>query len=899
MMQTPERWQQAKEILHAALDRAPAERTAFLDEACAADAELRAEVVSLLRYEAEAEDFSLTAETQRSLDEPASSAPLLSPDAPTLFAGPAPPLRQQTINEVAGQRIGRYQLLRELGQGGMGTVYLAARADDFRQQVALKLVKPRLGLLPGTSADVLTRFRNERQILAALNHPNIARLLDGGATADGLPYLVMEYIEGQPLDTYCNEHQLSTGERLKLFRQVCSAVHYAHQHLVIHRDLKPSNILVTKDGTPKLLDFGIAKLLTPDLAAQTLHETAPEHRLLTPAYASPEQVRGELLTAASDVYSLGVLLYELLTGHSPYRRIDLPPHLLLRVVCEEEPERPSTSTELNETGGRKGRSALRGDLDNIVLQALHKEPARRYASVEQLSEDIRRHLARLPVSARRDTLLYRTSRFIRRNRAAALAASTAAVAVLLLAVAFFVVRERLRVVNSVAILPFTNSVTSDDYLAEGIANHLAGRLAQLPRLRVTPPGSLTQYRQRAVDPLSAGHDLEVEMVLSGSVQQTGEQLAISAKLTDVRWNRTIWSQQYEGKASEVLTLEDRLARDSAGRLRLKLSGQEEQMLTRRYTDNTEAYNLYLRGRHFWNKRTEESLTKSSEYFRQAIEKDPHYALAYAGLADAWSILGFIRRPAETLPNAKQYALKAVELDDLLAEARTSLARVTYIFDWHTQAAEREFLRAIELNPSYSTAHLWYSDLLVQHNRAAEASREVRTAQQLDPLSLITNSNYAIVLYFLRQYDQAIEQGRKTLDLDPNLLAGHNVMAWAALQQGRPNEAVEIHKKALASGGAAATLSSLGYAYALAGKRQEARALLERLLHQAEQRYVPPYFIARIYTGLGEQERALDWLERSEADRSPWTLSLAVEPQFEPLRSAARYRALVQRLGLTP
>jgi non-specific serine/threonine protein kinase/serine/threonine-protein kinase len=411
---TPERYQQIKALFHAALEHEPGAQAAFLDQACAGDPALRAEVEALLAVE----------------PAPSFIEGAIQDAVARIAADPPEP--------VQGQRIGPYQVIRQIARGGMGAVYLALRADDqYRKQVAIKLIRRGLD-----TEDIIRRFRNERQILAGLDHPNVARLLDGGATDDGRPYLVMEYIEGQPIDDYADHHTLSTEDRLRLFRQVCAAVQYAHQHLVIHRDIKPSNILVTEDGTPKLLDFGIAKLLTPEMAAQTLDATAPALRLMTPEYASPEQVRGETITTASDVYSLGVVLYELLTGHRPYRLTGRTPHEVLQAVCEQEPERPSTAitrveevatdgetkritpevvSEMRADTPERLRRRLSGDLDTIVLKAMHKEPQRRYASVEQFSEDIRRHLEGLPVIARKDTLGYRAGKFVRRHKVGALA----------------------------------------------------------------------------------------------------------------------------------------------------------------------------------------------------------------------------------------------------------------------------------------------------------------------------------------------------------------------------------------------------------------------------------------------------------------------------------------------
>ena len=423
-------WKRMDELFAVALEQEPAQRDAFLQAACADDMTLRAEVESLLAAHANAANF---------IKAPAAD-----------FAADLLPENPAAANE--GKRCGPYRLIREIGHGGMGEVYLAARDDDqYRKQVAIKLVRR------GMDIDlIIRRFRHERQILASLDHPNIARLLDGGVTEDGLPWLAMEYIEGEPIDVHCDRHQLSIAERLKLFCTVCAAVHYAHQNLIIHRDLKPSNILVTADGEPKLLDFGIAKILDPELHEQTMDQTLTTMRLMTPSYASPEQIKGETVTTASDVYSLGVILYELLTGHRPYHVTGRSPHEIERTVCEEEPTRPSLAvarpeaapdgeTEITITPEavsrarndqpKRLRRRLDGDLDNIVLTALRKEPQRRYSSVEQFSEDIRRHLDGMPVTASRDTFAYRSRKFVRRNKAPV---AVAALAALLLMIATIV-----------------------------------------------------------------------------------------------------------------------------------------------------------------------------------------------------------------------------------------------------------------------------------------------------------------------------------------------------------------------------------------------------------------------------------------------------------------------------
>jgi len=473
---TPDRWRQIRDLFEAVLERTPQERAAFLDRACAGDAALRAEVEALLSLDASAEGFLDTSAVEMAR------------------AGRS----DRSAESLVARRIGPYQVVREIGHGGMGTVYLAVRADDqYQKQVAIKLVKRGMD----TEA-IIGRFHNEQQILANLDHPNITRLIDAGTTEDGLSYFIMDYVEGLPIDVYCDTHHLSTAERLKLFRTACSAVHHAHQQRVIHRDLKPSNILVTAAGVVKLLDFGIAKVLRPEPHAGTAECTGMGLRPMTPEYASPDQVRGEALTPASDVYSLGVLLYVLLTGRRPYRIEGRTPQEIERAITDEAPEKPSAA--VMKDGGRRAEGGKRkallsvlrprpsslkeltGDLDNIVLMALRKEPERRYASAEQFSEDIGRHLEGLPVIARKDTLAYRSGKFIRRNKAGVLAAT----AILWLVMALMGVGIYLRprgergiekAIASLAVLPLENlsSDPAQEYFADGLSEALMTDLAQV------------------------------------------------------------------------------------------------------------------------------------------------------------------------------------------------------------------------------------------------------------------------------------------------------------------------------------------------------------------------------------------------------------------------------------
>ncbi len=580
-----------------------------------------------------------------------------------------------------GRRIGPYQILSEIGRGGMGAVYLAERADNqFQKQVAIKVVKR------GMDSDaILRRFGNEQKILAQLDHPNIARLIDGGTTEDGLSYFIMDYVEGLPIDGYCDTHHLPTLDRLKLFRTVCSAVEHAHQHHVVHRDLKPNNILVTGDGVPRLLDFGIAKVLSPDEVSQTTGLTGAL-RLMTPRYASPEQVRGEPVTPASDVYSLGVVLYELLSGHLPYRLRNHTPQEIERVIREEAPEKPSAAirrieevpgtdgmirmtitpesvSETREGEPEKLRRRLIGDLDNIVLMALRKEPERRYGSAAQLSEDISRHLEGRPVLARNDTLVYRSVKFIKRNEAAVIALLVALIVIALINAGLYLLPWRDKAIdeaiNSVAVLPGTfkpadspapiksiavlpfkplNAASRDESLELGMADTLITRLSNIRQLIIRPTSAVRKYAGLHQDPLAAGREQRVDAVLESSIQWSGQKVRVTARLLKVQDGLALWTFTCDEVCTDIFELQDVISEKVAGALAFKLTGEERKRLTKRYTENTDAYQAYLKGRYYWNKRTEEGFKRAIQYFQQAIDIDPHYALAYSGLADSYMLL---------------------------------------------------------------------------------------------------------------------------------------------------------------------------------------------------------------------------------------------------------------------
>jgi eukaryotic-like serine/threonine-protein kinase len=902
---TPEHWQRVKELFQSAAERDASQRAAFLDEVCAGDPPLRKQIEALIASHEGSPSF---------LERPAFEVAAIS-------------LADDQADSVVGRRIGAYKILREVGHGGMGAVYIAARSDDeYQKRVAIKLVKRGMD----TEA-VLRRFRNERQILADLDHPNIAKLLDGGTTEEGLPYFIMDYVEGLPIDVYCDKHKMPTAERLKLFRIVCSAVQFAHQKLVVHRDLKPSNILVSAEGVPKLLDFGIAKLLNPELSAQMLALTSGLQPM-TPEYASPEQVRGEPITAASDVYSLGVLLYELLTGHRPYRLRGHTLQEIERIICEEEPGKPSTvisrveemlssdgkvtltpESVSNTRDGRpeKLRRQLSGDMDNVVLMALRKETERRYGSVEQFSEDVRRHLEGLPVVAHKDTLGYRSAKFIKRNKPSVIMTTLfSAVLIALLTAGLYLLPQRdsaaAKTIGSLAVLPLENlsGEASQDHFADGMTEALIADLGKIGALRVISPTSVMQYKGTRKPLTEIARQLNVDAIVQGSVRRAGDLVRMTVWLIHPATDRQLWSESYTRDLRYVLALQSDVARAIAGEIKVKMTQQEQARLTKARPVHREAYDAYSRGRYHWNKRTDAELKKAIKYFEQAIEIDPTYALAHAGLADCYGLFLVAQYgalpPREAARKAEDAALKALDKDDTLAEAHTALGSIRHRAHWDWPGAERDFKRAIELNPNYPTAYQSYAVYLASMGRQEEALNAVRRAQELEPLSLVLNAAVGRQLYFARQYDQALEHLQRTLELDPHSAVAHFYLGQVYEQKGIYEKAIaELSKARSLSDDSPLRVAGLGHAYALSGRRKEALEMLDELKKLSRRRYVSPYHRAVIYSGLEDKDQALEWLQRAYDEREGSMVWLKVEPMFDPIRSEPQFAGLLRRIGLPP
>lgn len=764
------------------------------------------------------------------------------------------------------ETISHYRIIRELGSGGMGRVYLA---EDTRlgRQVAIKFLPASYQYDP----ERRTKFLAEARATSALRSPHIAAIYDIGEH-DGAMYLVMEYVEGELLSEMLKRGPLQIREAVDFTIQIADALSEAHSLSIVHCDVKASNLMVNERGAIKLLDFGIA-------AATSAKEQEPDDRTKpvgqqtavgvvtgTVSYMSPEQAIGRALDHRSDIFSLGVVLYEMLTAHLPFEG-ETPIEIIDKIIHGE----PMPVTRLN--------YGVPPDLDRVVRKCLEKDRERRYQSVRDLLIDLRN------LQRDSDSGSEATTSGLRRNTQV-------------------VTRSRSRKsIDSLAILPFANLSGDPDleYLSDGVTEGLINNLSRLPKLRVMARSTVFRYHGRELpDPQQVGDELAVRAVLLGRLLRRDDALIIKLELVDTNDGSHLWGEQYVRQTSDILTLEQEISTEISEQLRFKLTTAQRRSLAKRSTESSEAYQLYLKGRYHWNRRTEEGIKRSLDYFEKAIALDPGFALAYAGLADAYNLLAsYAAKPVPTLfLRAKATALKALSLDDKLAEAHAALAAVKLWreFDW--EAGERGFRKAIELNPGYATAHLWLALYLAAMQRMDEALLEITFGCELDPLSRVLNLNLARIQYFARRFDDSARQCLKTIEMFPDYLIAHRRLGMTYGEQGMFEEAEAEFKTALSlSPKDSETMSAMAYAYAAAGRTDEARAVFEQIKDIARESYVSPYSLARVHIGLGQIDEAFAELDITYKERHGILTYLKVEPMFDRIRDDARFIDLLRRLGI--
>lgn len=749
-----------------------------------------------------------------------------------------------------GKRLGPYEILEPLGAGGMGEVY---RARDTRldRDVAVKVLPETLT----NDAALLTRFDREAKLLATLSHPNILTVFDVG-TDQGISYVVMELLEGASLQQRIAAEPMDWQKALRIAISIAQGLSAAHSKGIIHRDLKPENIFITTNSVVKILDFGLARV-EPHLGgdnisrvATVVQDTSPGMLIGTIPYMSPEQVRGQPVDHRSDIFSFGCVLYEMLSGSRPFASTSAV-DTIAAILKDPAPD-------LSKSGSR-----IPLPLQDLLRRCMEKDPNNRFQSVCEVVDALQ--------VIRPDTVLQQK-------------------------------RGSRKLIDSIAILPFhdMNPDPESEYLVDGITDNIIHTLSEFPKLSVMARSTVFRYKGQNVDAVSLGRTLNVRAVLTGRLKHQGKQLNIQTELVDVLTGARLWGEDYTSTLAELHNLEQEIAGHIKETLRLKKTRKKEKK-AQKPTENTEAYQLYLKGRYFWNKRTLEGFRKAIDCFDEALHLDSNFALAHAGLADAYSFMagyGFFP-PREAYSKAKLEAIKALELDPSLAEAHTSLATVKYRYDWNWEAAEESFNRALELNPGYITAHHWYGVFLVLTGRFHDGLPKVERAAQLDPLSVVIQWTLGYIYYYARDYERALKACWRALELDPAFARVYIDIGLCYIQQSKNQEGIyEIQRGISILDPSPGLLATLAYAYGVLGEKQEAEKILQELLEQSKRQYVSPYSFALIHIGLDDKDRAFEYLEQAFDRREDGLVSLKVNPRFDPLRDDPRFDQLLKRIGLS-
>jgi serine/threonine protein kinase/tetratricopeptide (TPR) repeat protein len=781
-------------------------------------------------------------------------AALLSPDLAAFSAFP-PPAPTQTIRTPCGEIepgvefAGRYRICDELGRGGMGRVYKAIDRE-ISETVALKVLSPDICL----NDKMIERFRNELKLARRISHKNVCRTYDLG-NCEGTYYFTMEFIPGDNLRSIIRMMgPLSPARALTIAGQVCDGMAEAHRLGVVHRDLKTSNIMIDREGSARITDFGIA------LGPETKGLTDRGALIGTPEYMSPEQIDGENVDHRADIYSLGIILFEMMTGRVPFEG-----NTPLSVALMQKTARPPDPRELN--------ARTPEALSNVISKCLAKDQGGRYQKIEVLAAELHVIVEGLAVAEKSDQLGRRDT----------------------------LTPAGTRLLNSIAVLPFRDLSPQGDqeYFCEGLAEEIITALAKIRNLEVAAKSSTFSRKFRDQDIREIGRELSVAAVLEGSVRKGDNRLRVTAQLINVATGYNLWSEKYERTLEDVFAIQDEITLAIVDRLKVKLLGGEKDALLKWHTENPEAYNLYLMGRFYWNKRTSEGMKRGLECFHQAIAKDPSYARAYTGISDCYGLFAYYYTPPRpTLLKAKEAAAKALELDDTRAEAHTSMAFVKHKLERDWAGAEREFRRAIELNPEYIWARHWYAYFLAAMGRHQESFVEIKRALDVDPTSTQLNMAHGMLFYLARFYDRAVEELGKTLELEPRNFMAIFYLGLAHLESGRYEEALAlVERSAEMTGNLPFFVQGIGYVHASAGRKDLAQGVLARLGEMMTKVYMSPVFMALVHFRLGENDKGFEWLDKAFADGDHWLEFIKVFPGFDGARTDSRYAAMLTKLGL--